>query len=411
MRRFLALFLVFLFSFSVLAHAGAGFAVNGIRFGGGAEKSRIVIELAGPAADYQLRWDNQGYEARLSLPYFSDIQGSRIQKPYPANLKGISVQPDKSGRRAIVFQFRTPVERLSDFSLASANTAEGKLPPRIVIDYRTEGSVVAQATPHAPPRQMQPSIAPQTIEPAAANTSPIYDDTPTNAPKKQYVVVIDPGHGGQDPGAKGKNGVWEKNIVLSLAKQLRRALEQEEKYKVVMTRSDDTFIKLGDRVKFARKHKADLFVSIHADSMDGEARGASVYTLSEKASDEQSAKLAERENLSDVIAGYDLSHESADVANILIDLAMRDKMNQSNFLALNVVNAFKGNSVRILERPHRSAGFAVLKAADIPSVLVETGFLSNRSEADLLASPAHQQKVAAALKNAINGYFTKLENR
>ncbi|MBP9050367.1 MAG: N-acetylmuramoyl-L-alanine amidase, partial [Alphaproteobacteria bacterium] len=228
-------------------------------------------------------------------------------------------------------------------------------------------------------------------------------------PREKPLVIIDPGHGGQDPGAIGATGIYEKTIVLAVGKELARQLENSGKYRVKMTRDSDIFIPLRQRVMIARKHKASLFLSLHADSIrNASITGASVYTLSDKASDAETEKLAERENKSDLIAGVDLTHQEEDVANILIDLAARDTMNQSRFLAKTVIDRLDDTGVKVVDRNHRSAGFAVLKAMDIPSILVEMGYLTNRTEVEKLSSPAHRQKIAKALKASIDRYFEKV---
>jgi len=177
-----------------------------------------------------------------------------------------------------------------------------------------------------------------------------------------------------------------------------------------MTRDTDIFIPLKDRVKFARRNGGDLFVSLHADSMsDSSVSGASVYTLSDTASDKEAEKLAERENKSDAIAGVNLANQDTDVANILIDLASRDTMNQSRYLANTVVSTMPDKGVQMLSRsPHRSAGFAVLKAMDIPSILVEMGYLTNMDEANRLSSKDYRAHIAQGLKASVDAYFTKV---
>jgi N-acetylmuramoyl-L-alanine amidase len=231
---------------------------------------------------------------------------------------------------------------------------------------------------------------------------------PLPPPAEKPLIIIDAGHGGQDPGARGANGTYEKTIVLAVAHELRKQLEDSGKYKVKMTRETDVFIPLRGRVNFARKHNGDLFISLHADSIqNSQVTGASVYTLSDKASDKETQKLADRENKSDLIAGVDLSTQEDDVADILIDLAARDTMNQSKFLANTVVSSLQNNGIRTLSTAHRSAGFAVLKAMDIPSILVEMGYLTNRSEVERLSSPQHRRKIAATLKSSIDTYFQK----
>lgn len=220
------------------------------------------------------------------------------------------------------------------------------------------------------------------------------------------MIVIDAGHGGADPGAVAVTGEFEKAITLSVARELRRQLLATGRYRVALTRSDDTFIRLRDRVAEARAQKADLFVSLHADSIDSSKfRGLSVYTLSDTASDREAAMLAARENRVDAIGGIDLAVESDEVASILIDLAQRDTMNHSRRFA-NLLVAEMKQVVPLVPRPHRSAGFAVLTAPDIPSVLVELGYLSSPQDARLLSQAEHQKRVARGIVRGIDGFFS-----
>lgn len=178
---------------------------------------------------------------------------------------------------------------------------------------------------------------------------------------------------------------------------------------MVLTRESDTFIRLRDRVAFGRRVGADLFVSLHADTMPNKrVRGASVYTLSETASDAEAAALAEQENKADLIAGVDLTHETSEVANILIDLAQRETMNRSAQFAAVVVDELQ-RETRLLRNTHRFAGFAVLKAPDVPSVLVELGFLSNREDEKMLRSEVYRKKLASAIARGIDSYFVRVE--
>ncbi len=227
---------------------------------------------------------------------------------------------------------------------------------------------------------------------------------------KKHIIVLDPGHGGKDPGAIGYSGVYEKTITLSMGKELKEILEKSGKYKVYLTRSTDIFIPLRDRVKIARRHKADLFMSIHADSArNRSAKGLSVYTLSETASDKEAAALAERENKADVIAGLNLVEHSREVSDILINLAQRESMNRSSEFAGFMVQEMK-NSVEMVSNTHRFAGFAVLKAPDVPSVLLEMGYLSNRQEERLLKQKTYRRKLALATKRAIDRYFENMKH-
>ncbi len=222
------------------------------------------------------------------------------------------------------------------------------------------------------------------------------------------LIVIDPGHGGPDTGTKAGGGeIMEKNVVLDFAAALREQLEKGGRYRVEMTRSDDTFIPLADRVKFARQRQAQLLISIHADALpkwEGDVQGATVYTLSDTASDAEAARLAEAENRSDVIAGIDLAKEPDDVADILFDLAHRETKTFSHAFARLLVGEMK-NAVRLHKKPLKSAGFVVLKAPDVPSVLIELGYMTNRQDLKLLTSEAWRTKTAGAMAQAVEQFF------
>lgn len=226
-----------------------------------------------------------------------------------------------------------------------------------------------------------------------------------------WVVAIDAGHGGVDPGAISLNGEYEKRITLAVARALRDRLNALGRYKVVMTRDRDVFIRLRDRIAIARAAGANLFISLHADKMANTlVRGLSVYTLSERASDAEAAALAEQENRSDLLAGVNLGTESPEVTNILIDLVQRESMNQSSVLAAGLVRELREQTL-LLPKTHRFAGFAVLKAPDVPSALVELGYLSNPADERLLRSDQHRRKLAAAIARAIDAYFVRVEAR
>jgi N-acetylmuramoyl-L-alanine amidase len=195
--------------------------------------------------------------------------------------------------------------------------------------------------------------------------------------------------------------------VLAFAKQLRAKLEAGGKYRVMMTRSDDSYIPLSERVRFARLQNAALFVSIHADALpkrEGQAEGATVYTLSEKASDAEAARLAENENRADVIAGLDLTAEPDDVANILVDLAQRETKTFSMQFAKTAVTELK-RTARLHKHPLKSAGFVVLRAPDVPSVLIELGYMSDKDDLSHLTSTTWRERNAAALAQAIDDFF------
>lgn len=223
---------------------------------------------------------------------------------------------------------------------------------------------------------------------------------------KKPLIIIDAGHGGQDPGALGLHQTREKNVTLNFAKALKNGILRTGRYRVALTRETDTFIMLPERVNIARKLKGDIFISLHADSNPRpDAQGLSVYTLSETASDDEAAALAERENKSDIITGLDLNTADEDVASILIDLAQRETMNKSSVLAEKIVRNLHPKIVK-LANTHRFAGFRVLKAPDIPSVLIEIGFLSNASDEKLLQSAEYQRVFVESLVKALDAYGT-----
>jgi N-acetylmuramoyl-L-alanine amidase len=228
---------------------------------------------------------------------------------------------------------------------------------------------------------------------------------PTPPVRRVPTVVIDPGHGGADPGAISQDGVCEKDIVLATAQEFARALAARRTYRVVMTRGTDEFLPLRDRVARARACQADLFLSIHADALpDTGVRGLSVFTLSAQASDREAAALAASENRADLVGGVKLSRQPRDVRNILLDLTRRETSNLSITLAHDLI-AQLGRDVVLLERPQRSADFAVLTAPDIPSALVELGCLSNAAERRLLQQRTYQQRLARGLVRAVAVYF------
>jgi len=222
----------------------------------------------------------------------------------------------------------------------------------------------------------------------------------------QRVIVIDPGHGGKDPGAIGVTGVYEKDVVLAMARELKRQLEATGRYEVVMTRSGDHVVRLRDRIRIAREQDGELFLSLHADSLvrNPAIDGALVYTLSEKASTREAARLARKENRADIIAGIDLSNQEDVVTAILIDLAQRDTNNKSMRFADVLMGKFAAVTELTRRRPAQ-AGFVVLKSPDMPSVLVELGYLSNREDARKLVDPKHLAKLATGFVAAIDDYF------
>jgi N-acetylmuramoyl-L-alanine amidase len=241
--------------------------------------------------------------------------------------------------------------------------------------------------------------------PAAGEQTPVM--LPGSKAEGPFVIAVDAGHGGIDNGARG--GVTkteEKNVTLAFARELAAALNKLPDTRAILTREKDEFLSLSQRVQLARSEGANLLISIHADTLrQKDTRGATVYTISDKASDSLAASLAERENLSDQIAGIAFVDEPAEVADILLDLTRRETQAFSINLAQSVVSTFK-NEVLLINNPHRHAGFRVLTAPDVPSILLELGFMSNKDDEQLLIDPAWQKKVAGLVAKAVEEYRT-----
>jgi N-acetylmuramoyl-L-alanine amidase len=269
-------------------------------------------------------------------------------------------------------------------------------PARLVIDLVKSDAAkfnAALSSPQGKFVQNTLPVQPPRLTPDPADTRP--------------VIVIDAGHGGIDTGAASANGQQEKVIVLNFALKLKEKLEVTQKYRIVMTRNDDTFVPLGERVKLSREAKAALFISIHADSVatNGEnVRGASIYTLSETASDADAARLAEKENKADAIAGIDLKDEPNEVADILIELTQRETRSFSNIFQKSLVDYMK-SATRMHKDPTRAAALKVLRAHDVPSVLVELGYMSNSQDLSQLTNEAWRDRTSEAMSKAIEAYF------
>lgn len=229
---------------------------------------------------------------------------------------------------------------------------------------------------------------------------------PTPLPRPK-LIFLDPGHGGRDPGAQGVRGTQEKAVVMAIARELQRELLVGGRYRVLLTRNTDNYVALRERVARAQEAKADLFLSLHADSCDNsDVRGASVYTLSEQATDREAAALAARENRADaVVAGMKLADKDDNVARTLVAMSQRGTVNDSRRLADTIVQSFSRNGVRLLPRTHRQAGFAVLTSPDIPAALVELGYLSNPQDEKLLTVRQHQIALARALRGSVDAHF------
>ena len=368
--------------------APAAPSVTAVRVGGDDKQTRFVLDI-----DRQIELATftlaDPYRVVIDLPqvafHLPDKAGEHGRGLIKAFRFGLIMQ----GGSRIVMDTKGPVKVDKAFVMAAA----GDQPARLVVDL---SSTDRDAFLRNIALENRPA---KTAKQAAAPAKPDGDPRP--------LVVLDPGHGGIDTGTHGLDGELEKDIVISFADELRAKLEAGGKYRVLMTRGDDTFVALNDRVRFARSHGASLFVSIHADALpkkEGQAEGATVYTLSEHASDAEAARLADDENKADVIAGVDLTAEPDDVANILVDLAQRETKTFSLQFAHSTVKEFK-TVARLHKRPLKSAGFVVLKAPDVPSVLIELGYMSNRGDLNHLVNAEWRSKTATALAHAVDDFF------
>lgn len=362
-----------------------------LRIGGDDKQTRFVVDLnrkidlaAFTLADpYRVVVDLP--QVNFKLPAKAGTQSRGLVKAYRY---GLIMQ----GGSRIVLDTKGPVRIEKAFVL---DAAEGQ-PARLVLDLAAIDRAAFMRNISLQTRPAQNTVA-------KPNEQPVKADGDTRP-----LVVVDPGHGGIDNGTKGSGGELEKDIVLAFSQVLREKLENGGKYRVAVTRTDDSFIPLSERVRFARTRGAALFISIHADALprkEGLAEGATVYTLSETASDAEAARLAEAENKADVIAGVDLTTEPNDVANILVDLAQRETKTFSMQFARTVVDELK-SAARMHKHPLKSAGFKVLTAPDVPSVLIELGYMSTKDDLKQLNSPAWRARTAQAVVKAVETFFT-----
>lgn len=358
-----------------------------VRLGGDDQRTRFVIDLT-RKIDLAAFTLADPYRVVVDLPEVTFKLAAKAGDQGRGLVKAFRYGLIMQGGSRIVLDTKGPVKVEKAFTL---DAADGQ-PARLVIDLAAtdrEGFLRTIALANRPARPVHREAAPR----ETGDTRPL--------------VVLDPGHGGIDSGTHGLKGEKEKDIVLAFSQTLQEKLMAGGKYRVAMTRSDDTFIPLNDRVRFARQRGAALFISIHADSIprqEGQAEGATIYTLSEHASDAEAARLAESENRADVIAGVDLTAEPDDVANILVDLAQRETKAFSLHFARTAVSELK-STARLHKHPLKSAGFVVLRAPDVPSVLIELGYMSTKEDLKHLKSEAWRTRTATAMAEAIDGFF------
>jgi N-acetylmuramoyl-L-alanine amidase len=372
------------------ARAASDFpAATDVRLGGDESQTRMVVDFA-QKIDIRAFTLADPYRVVIDMPQVAFQFRPKTGEKGRGLIKAFRFGLVMAGGSRIVIDLVRPARVEKALVLDAAN----EQPARLVLD-------LAAVDREAFMRTAALERAPEMRKP-----EPLVEDKPDADPRP--LIVIDPGHGGIDNGTRAATGEMEKNIVLEFSLLLRDKIERTGKYRVAMTRADDTFVPLGNRVTFARARQAALFISIHADALrrgEGEAQGATIYTLSERATDARAARLAEAENQADVIAGLDLSSEPKDVAGILIDLVRRETKTFSLQLAETLIGAMKP-SARLHQNPLKSASFVVLKAPDIPSVLVELGYVTTKSDLQSLMAQEWRERTTDSITHAIDTFFT-----
>jgi N-acetylmuramoyl-L-alanine amidase len=378
-----------------------------VRLAGDGKQTRFVLDLDQPISVHAFALADP-YRVVVDIPQVSFQLPPGIGAAGRGLIKAFRYGLVMPGGSRLVFDLTGPA-RIANASVLEA--ANGQ-PARLVLELEEidRTTFVQLLAPESRPT-LRPGIADAKTTSLPVSTVPAKLEPPAASPSSndtRPVIVIDPGHGGPDNGTQSGTEV-EKNLVLGFALILRDRIEKGGKFRVAMTRTDDTFIPLDDRVKFARAQSAALFVSIHADALprhEGDAQGATIYTLSDRASDAEAERLAEAENKADAIGGVNLTSEPTEVADILIDLAQRETRTFSNRFARLLMGEMK-TVTRMHKNPLKSAGFRVLKAPDVPSVLVELGYVSNKDDMEHLASENWRTRTAGSVAHAIDMFFAK----
>ncbi len=362
-----------------------------VRLGGDDSQTRLVVDLS-QKVDIRAFTLANPYRVVIDMPQVTFQLKPKTGEVGRGLIKAFRFGLVMQGGSRMVIDLARPARVDKAFVIDAAN----EQPARLVLDLAATDREAFMRTV---------ALESRGPEPRKADAHP--EGKPGTDPRP--LVVIDPGHGGIDNGTRAPaTGEMEKTIVLEFSLVLRDKIEKTGKYRVAMTRTDDTFVALGDRVQLARSRQAALFISIHADALrrgEGDAQGATVYTLSERPSDAKAARLAEAENQADAIAGLDLSSEPKDVAGILIDLARRETKTFSLQFAQSVVGELK-KAARVHQHPMRSASFVVLKAPDVPSVLVELGYVTNKADLKSLISAEWRDRTADSIVQAVHTFFT-----
>lgn len=374
--RFILLNCLIFFSTSVFAKT---VTVDNVRVWAAPDSTRVVFDVSGPVK-HKLFSLNKPHRAVIDLRNATLKKNTTQPKPLDKYLKGIRSGARNKNDLRIVLDLKKQI-KYKIFQL-QPNKHYGH---RLVID------LFDVEIKQAKKEETRKEIKKETQQPAKL---------------RDVIIAIDAGHGGDDPGAKGPSGVYEKNVVLKIAKNLAEVINKERGMRAVLIRKGDYYIKLRNRIEKAREYKADLFISIHADAFrDPKVRGSSVYVLSKKGASSEAAKwLAEKENSSDLIGGVSLENKDDLVASVLLDLSQTASLEASIDIADRILKGLRKVG-KVHKRNVQSAPFAVLKSPDIPSILIETAFISNPIEEKKLTNSKHRKKMSNAILIGLKGYF------
>ncbi len=376
-------------------------AISGVRVGLHPEQTRLVFEMD-QAVPYKIFTLSDPFRVVIDFPEVSWRVSPARMRASVGLVSGLRFGLFQPGNSRVVVDINTPAAIAKHFVIPR----KGEKSLRFVLDLKP----VSRAAFFAAPRSTESrSWAKRKRKPS----TPAAPARPRSREDKRRVIVLDPGHGGVDPGAVGVTGSYEKKITLTVARAAKQVLEASGRYRVVLTRTRDIYVRLRDRFEIAHVNKAEMFLSLHADSIASrKIGGGSIYTLSDKASDKEAEDLAQKENKSDIIAGADLSAYASEVSRVLIDLAQNDTNRESWHLAKMLVGELK-KDIKLLRTSHRYAGFAVLKSPNVPSALIELGYLSNRTDEKNLKNPKYRKAIGKAILRAADRYFARktLNNR
>jgi N-acetylmuramoyl-L-alanine amidase len=386
----LAAFAVFILMGALLQRGFAGDSAPpvavGVRLSQDASAAKLVFDLSRPV---------DATASALAAPDRIVVDMPEVNFRLDPSVGRLSAPPNGSPVKDFRFGLLAPGKSRIVIDLARA-----ACPAEVAAKPIVEGEPAARLTIEL--KTCDPSAFAALVRSSAVSTA----SAPSLATPAKPVIVLDPGHGGVDSGARGLGGVQEKTLVFDFCTELKRQLDQTKRYAVVMTRNGDQYVDLEDRVDIARKANASLFISVHADTLseDANVSGSTVYTVADRASDAEAARIAARENAADRSPGRAKRAENPGVADILFDLRRRETRLYDHMFSRGLVDSLRG-ATKLNHNPERSAGFVVLKAPEFPSVLVELGYLSNAQDVQSLTSPEWRTKTAAAMVKAIDAFF------